>query len=74
MSKNSDIITDFIAAWKEKDVDKIMSFFTPDCVYHNIPMEPLKGTEAIRGLKAGHPLGHFVEDLEIERATGVIRR
>ncbi len=50
MSVNTGITNDFTAAWKARDVEKIMSFFTPDCLYHNIPMEPLRGTEAIRGL------------------------
>jgi len=50
MSVNTGITSEFTAAWKARDVEKIMSFFTPDCVYHNIPMEPLRGTEAIRGL------------------------
>jgi limonene-1,2-epoxide hydrolase len=50
MSVNTGITSEFTAAWKARDVEKIMSFFTADCVYHNIPMEPLRGTEAIRGL------------------------
>jgi hypothetical protein len=28
-------------------VDRIMSFFTPDAVYHNVPVAPIKGTKAI---------------------------
>ena len=31
-------------------MDKVMSFVAPDCFYHNIPMEPAVGTEAIRAL------------------------
>ena len=50
MSINTGITSEFTAAWKDRDVEKIMSFFTADCVYHNIPMDPLRGTEAIRGL------------------------
>ena len=50
MSVNTGITSEFTAAWKARDVEKIMSFFTADCVYHNIPMDPLRGTEAIRGL------------------------
>ncbi len=53
MSRNIQIITDFITAWADFDTDKIMDFFTPDCVYHNIPMDPVKGTEAIRGVIQG---------------------
>jgi len=50
MSVNTGITSEFTAAWKARDVEKIMSFFTADCLYHNIPMDPLRGTEAIRGL------------------------
>jgi len=50
---NSQIVKDFIAAWNEKDIDKVMSFFTPDSVYHNMPLEPVSGTDAIRGVIDG---------------------
>lgn len=54
MSESIRIVEDFIKiAWAERDVDKIMSFLTPDCLYHNIPMEPLEGTDAIRGFLDG---------------------
>jgi limonene-1,2-epoxide hydrolase len=43
-------VVDFINAWIARDVDKIMSFIAPDCVYHNIPMEPAVGTEPIHAL------------------------
>jgi limonene-1,2-epoxide hydrolase len=49
MSENSAIIDRFVAAWAKLDLDEIMSFFTPDAVYTNIPIEPPnEGTEAIR--------------------------
>ena len=49
MSENSAIIDRFVAAWAKLDIDEIMSFFTPDAVYTNIPIEPPnEGTEAIR--------------------------
>lgn len=45
---NIKIVEDFIHAWSEIDLDEIMKFFADDCLYHNIPMEPLQGTEDIR--------------------------
>jgi limonene-1,2-epoxide hydrolase len=49
MSQNSAVIDGFVAAWKTLDLDEIMSFFTPDAVYINMPIEPAsEGTEAIR--------------------------
>ena len=44
------IVEDFIAAFNEKDVDRIMSFFTADAIYHNMPTDPVEGTEAVRSL------------------------
>jgi limonene-1,2-epoxide hydrolase len=49
MGKNSEIVNAFIAAWSERNVDKIMGFFTDDAVYSNVPIEPEnRGKEAIR--------------------------
>ena len=47
---NSDVIRDFVSAWNRRDLDAVMEFFTPDCVYHNIPIDPVQGTEAIRAM------------------------
>ena len=30
--------------------NRVISFFTPDAVYHNMPLDPVQGTEAIHGL------------------------
>ena len=53
MSDNTAIVKDFIAAFNTNDLERIMSFFSEDCVYHNIPLEPATGVEAIRGVLAG---------------------
>jgi len=47
-SDNEKIVQDFCAAWRRKNIDELLGFFTPDAVYHNIPLEPLKGVDAIR--------------------------
>jgi limonene-1,2-epoxide hydrolase len=44
------IVTDFCNAWPRKNIDELLAFFTDDAVYHNIPVEPAKGKEAIRGV------------------------
>jgi limonene-1,2-epoxide hydrolase len=51
---NCDIVSDFIAAWNDKDLERVMSFFTPDAVYHNIPMAPVQGTQQIRAVIDGY--------------------
>ncbi|MEO0981294.1 MAG: limonene-1,2-epoxide hydrolase family protein [Pseudomonadota bacterium] len=38
----------FIAAWERRDVDAIVEAAADDIVYHNIPMEPVVGKEALR--------------------------
>jgi limonene-1,2-epoxide hydrolase len=53
MGQNQKIVEEFIAAWGRNNVDEIMSFFTPDAIYHNIPVAPVTGTEAIRQVIEG---------------------
>jgi len=45
---STEIVNQFMKAWEAKDIEKIMSHFAPDAVYHNMPMPKLVGTEAIR--------------------------
>jgi limonene-1,2-epoxide hydrolase len=78
MAGNGAIIHDFIAAWGAKDLDRIMSFFDPDAVYTNMPMDPPnRGAEAIRAMIGGF-LGmaqqvEFVVHQQAENpSTGVV--
>jgi limonene-1,2-epoxide hydrolase len=41
-------VTAFCAAIATGDLDTILGYFTTDAVYHNIPMAPVQGTDAIR--------------------------
>ena len=51
MSKaNEAVVEAFCAAWSKRDVDDIMSYFADDAVYHNIPIEPAVGRDAIRAV------------------------
>lgn len=45
---NVEIIRAFIAAWSRLDVDELVSFFTADGVYHNMPLGPVSGQENLR--------------------------
>jgi limonene-1,2-epoxide hydrolase len=49
MTEAERIVASFIDAWNARDLDAILAHFAPEAVYHNIPMEPLVGVEAIRG-------------------------
>lgn len=53
MSENQRIVERFIEACNANDLERILSFFDPGCVYHNIPVPAVKGTDAIRGVLQG---------------------
>jgi limonene-1,2-epoxide hydrolase len=40
----------FCEAWSRRDVDELLSFFTDDAVYHNMPIDPVQGTDGIRNM------------------------
>jgi limonene-1,2-epoxide hydrolase len=50
MSERSatEIVRDFCAAWEKLDLDELLAYFTPDATYHNIPVDPVVGVDAIR--------------------------
>jgi limonene-1,2-epoxide hydrolase len=76
MSRNLDIVRSFIEAWSRNDLDELMSFFAPDCVYHNIPVAPVSGLEATRAtLKGFASMATKIEWVLhqiAETATGVV--
>ncbi len=45
-----DVVTSFCEAWSRRDVDELLSFFTADAVYHNVPIDPAVGHEQIRNM------------------------
>ncbi len=44
------VVKEFCAVWGRRDIDEILSWFTEDAVYHNIPMPAAQGLDAIRNL------------------------
>ncbi|HVN64359.1 MAG TPA: limonene-1,2-epoxide hydrolase family protein [Candidatus Binataceae bacterium] len=44
------VVTAFIDAWPRRNIEELMGFFTDDAVYHNIPMPPALGKDAIRAV------------------------
>jgi len=50
MSENQQTVLNFIQAVNERDINRALAFLDAECFYHNIPMEPVTGTEAIRGV------------------------
>ncbi len=57
------IVREFCAVWPERNVEKLLTYFTDDALYHNMPMEPVTGKNGICEV-----LNMFVpaEDLEAE--------
>jgi limonene-1,2-epoxide hydrolase len=47
MSRNTDFIREFCAAWSRLDPTELAGYFTPDGVYYNMPAQPVAGREAI---------------------------
>jgi len=47
-TENERVVRDFCAAWSRRNIDELLAYFTPDAVYHNMPLEPLCGAAAIR--------------------------
>lgn len=46
------VVVDFCKAWESRDQQRILDFFTEDGIYHNMPMAPATGKDAIKGLLA----------------------
>jgi limonene-1,2-epoxide hydrolase len=52
-----DLVQRFCAVWSKGDLDAIMDFFADDAVYHNIPIDPVTGRDAIRATIEGFTTG-----------------
>src|SRR5207302_5343599 len=57
MAQSIDVVREFCETWAKGDLDVIVGFFTDDAVYHNIPIAPVTGKEAIRETIAGFTAG-----------------
>jgi len=48
MSDDKAVVLELIDAFNNIDLDRVAACFTDDAVYHNIPMQPVTGAQAIR--------------------------
>lgn len=55
--RNVELILAFCKAGQDRDLEKQMSFITQDCVYHNMPDDPVVGYKAVRELLSGYITG-----------------
>jgi limonene-1,2-epoxide hydrolase len=53
----TDVVLAFCDAWGRSDIDAIVTSVTDDAVYHNIPMDPVVGPDAIRAFIEGFTAG-----------------
>ena len=45
---NEELVREFCTAFSRRDVDELLGYFSDDAVYHNIPLAPAQGKDAIR--------------------------
>ena len=65
-----DVVQRFCAAWGDGDLDAIVEFFTEDAVYHNIPLDPVTGKDAIRATIAGFTQGVDKIEFRVDHIAG----
>lgn len=42
------LVRDFLGSWEGRDLETICGAFAADAVYHNVPVEPIRGITGIR--------------------------
>lgn len=60
------LVRDFCQAWADADFDAVVEFFTEDGIYHNIPVDPMVGHEAIRMMIDGFVAGLKIVEFRID--------
>ncbi|SER11275.1 limonene-1,2-epoxide hydrolase [Solimonas aquatica] len=55
----AELVRGFLGAWRERDLDRLVGFFADAAVYHNVPVEPIRGVAGIR-----HAFARFLEMFE----------
>jgi len=65
-------VTAFCNALTRSDLDEAMKYVAEDCIYHNIPLDPVKGAAAIRATLEGFMpmLGSIAIDTQRQVAVG----
>jgi limonene-1,2-epoxide hydrolase len=68
MTRSADeLVTEFCTKWMTPDPEELAGYFTEDAVYHNIPMEPVQGRDAIKQFIAGFLAGFDGIDFQVHR-------
>lgn len=70
-----ELVRSFCALWSKPDPAELADYFTEDAVYHNIPMDPVKGRTEIAAFVQGFLANFDGIDFIIHRqvvAAGVV--
>ena len=68
MTRSADqLVTEFCQLWAAPDPQRLAEYFTEDATYHNIPMAPVHGREAIREFIAGFLAAFDGIDFKVHR-------
>lgn len=71
MTTPLETVTEFCAAWSRLDLDELADFFVEDAIYHNIPIEPVVGRDAIRATIEGFTTGIDRVEFEVVHAAAI---
>ena len=52
-AESKTLVVKFLDSWERRDLDTIMSCFTDDAVYHNVPVAPIAGRAGILAIFQG---------------------
>jgi limonene-1,2-epoxide hydrolase len=63
----ADLVTAFCRKWASPNPDELADYFTEDGIYHNIPMDPVQGPEAIKEFIAGFTAAFDGIDFRVHR-------
>lgn len=68
MTRSADeLITEFCKRWASPNPDELAGYFAEDAVYHNIPMDPVQGRQAITEFIAGFTAAFDGIDFQVHR-------
>ena len=65
MPTPEETVRNFCAAWSRLQLDEVMAYFTEDAIYHNIPLAPLVGREAVHKTIEGFVKGWQKAEFEL---------
>lgn len=53
MTTPAEVVHQFLAAWPGGEAGTLAAYFSDDAIYHNIPMDPIKGRDSIEAAFQG---------------------